>query len=181
MSGLVVPDIRTARLDLVSMSLAFMQALEAGDPTAAGQEIGATFPPSLAETLRDFVSYRVPALEADPASQPWLGRVMLERGPGNVRTVVGTAGFHGPPDEDRRVELGYGVEPAHRRRGLATEVVGALISWAEGQGVNHFRATIAPTNGPSLAIVRAFGFREVGVFIDAVDGEELVFDLDPEA
>jgi RimJ/RimL family protein N-acetyltransferase len=106
---------------------------------------------------------------------------MLERGPGRQRTVVGTAGFHGPPDEDGRVELGYGVEPAHRRRGLATEVVAALLEWARGQGVSRFRATIAPTNIPSLAIVRAFGFREVGVFVDAVDGEELVFELDPEA
>ncbi len=181
MSGLVVPDIRTARLDLVSMSLAFMRALEAGDCTTAGAEIGATVPASLVEALRDFVSYRIPALEADPASQPWLGRVMLERGPRGVPTVIGTAGFHGPPDDEGRVELGYGVEPGHRRRGLATEVVAALLDWARGQGVERFRATVGPTNTPSLAIVRAFGFREVGVFIDAVDGEELVFDLDPEA
>jgi len=176
----VVPDIRTARLDLVSMSLAFMRAVQAEDYTAAGLQIGATFPPSLGEALRDFVSYRIPALEADPASQPWLGRVMLERGPGAARTVVGTAGFHGPPDHEGRVELGYGVEPAYRRRGLATEVVAALIAWARTQGIERFRATVAPTNVPSLAIVRRFGFRETGVFIDAVDGEELVFDLDPE-
>jgi ribosomal-protein-alanine N-acetyltransferase len=177
-SGPRVPDIRTARLDMASMSLAFMRALHDGDLTTAGLEIGASVPAGLVEQLHDFVLYRIPALEAEPDSQPWLGRVLLERGPGWARSVVGTAGFHAPPDADGWVEIGYGVEPDHRRRGLATEAVVGLMAWAREQGVTRFRASVAPTNDPSLAIVRRLGFREVGVRMDEIDGEELVFELD---
>ena len=178
MSEAVVPDIRTARLDLAVMSLAFLQAIEAGDLGTASREVGAPFPPSLAEDLVDFARLRIPDLAADPRVQPWLGRVMLERGPLSRRTVVGSAGFHGPPDADGRVEIGYGVEAGQRRRGLATEAVNGLLDWALGQGVSRFRASVAPTNVASLAIVRRFGFREVGSRMDEIDGEELVFEMD---
>jgi RimJ/RimL family protein N-acetyltransferase len=71
------------------------------------------------------------------------------------------------------------VEPGYRRRGIATEVVRALFDWAvRDHGVCRFRASVSPNNVPSLAIIRGFGFRQVGVQIDDIDGKELVFELD---
>ena len=95
------------------------------------------------------------------------------------RRFIGTAGFHAPPDADGRVEIGYRVEPAYRRRGIATEVVRALFDWAAREhGVTRFRASVSPNNVASLAIIRGFGFHQTGVQIDDIDGEELVFELD---
>ncbi len=71
------------------------------------------------------------------------------------------------------------MEAAHRRQGVATEVVRALLDWAATEhGVQRFRASVSPDNVPSLATIRKFGFHQVGVQIDDIDGEELVFDLD---
>ncbi len=70
------------------------------------------------------------------------------------------------------------MEPSYRRRGIATECVRALLAWAETHGIHRFRASVAPGNVASLAIIASFGFREVGVQIDEIDGEELVFELD---
>jgi len=98
--------------------------------------------------------------------------------PEGHREVIGTIGFHAPPDETGRVEIGYRVEAAFRRRGIATECVRALLAWAEAQGVHRFRASVAPDNVASLALIRSFDFRQVGVQEDEIDGEELVFDLD---
>jgi ribosomal-protein-alanine N-acetyltransferase len=174
----IVPAIRTRRVELVSMSLAFMQALLAGDLDAATREAGAALPPDLREQLRNFLAYRIPALETDPASRPWLGRTIVWTHPDGRREVIGTIGFHAPPDETGRVEIGYRVEPAYRRRGIATECVGALLAWAEQQGVHRFRASVSPGNDASLAVIRSFGFHQVGVQLDEIDGEELVFHLD---
>ena len=173
-----VPAIRTERVELVSMSLAFMQALVAGDQDAATCEIGATLPRDLRAQLGNFLTHRIPALEADPASQPWLGRAIVVTHPDGRREVIGTIGFHGPPDETGRVEIGYRVEEAFRRRKIATECVRALLAWAQSQGIHRFRASVAPGNVASLAIIRSFGFHQVGVQMDEIDGEELVFDLD---
>jgi len=160
------------------MSLAFMRALLADDREAAAREIGADLPPGMREDLRNFLGYRIPALELDPASQPWLGRAIVLSHPDGRREVIGTIGFHAPPDETRRVEIGYRVEASFRRRGIATECVRALLAWAESQGVHRFRASVAPGNVASLAIIRSLGFHQVGVQVDEIDGEELVFDLD---
>jgi RimJ/RimL family protein N-acetyltransferase len=174
----VVPSIRTERVELVSMSLAFMQALVAGDLDAATRGMGADLPADLPEELRDFLNYRIPDLEADPSIQPWLGRGIIWTHPDGRRELIGSIGFHNAPDETGRAEIGYRVEAAYRRRGIATECVRALLAWAETQGIHRFRASVAPGNVASLAIVRSFGFQQVGVQMDEIDGEELVFHLD---
>ena len=173
-----VPAIRTERLELVSMSLPFMRALAAGDLEAASRELGAALPGDLAQDLASFLAYRIPTLTANPSSRPWLGRSMVWTHPDGRREVIGTIGFHAPPDETGRVEIGYRVEPAFRRQGIVTECVRALLAWAETQGVHRFRASVAPDNVASLAVVRSFGFEQVGVQMDEIDGEELVFHLD---
>jgi len=43
--------------------------------------------------------------------------------------------------------------------------------------VKVLRASVAPDNDASLAIVRRAGFRQVGEQIDPVDGMELVFEI----
>ncbi len=172
------PAIRTERLELVSMSLPFMRALAAGDLATASREVDATLPADMAQDLASFLGYRIPMLTADPSSRPWLGRSMVLTHPDGRREVIGTIGFHAPPDETGRVEIGYRVEPAFRRQGIVTECVRALLGWAEAQGIHRFRASVAPDNVASLAVVRSFGFEQVGSQMDEIDGEELVFHLD---
>jgi [ribosomal protein S5]-alanine N-acetyltransferase len=173
-----VPSIFTQRTELASMSLAFMQALVAGDLGEASREMDAILPPDMPADLRNFLSYRIPDLLADPARQPWLGRAIVWTHADGRREVIGTIGFHAPPDDTGRVEIGYRVEAAYRHRGIATECVRALLDWAESQGVHRFRASVAPGNLPSRAIIRSFGFHQVGVQVDEIDGEELVFHME---
>ena len=174
-----VPPIRTRRFELVSMSMSFMQALIGGDLASAAAEIGAEVPHDLPEQLDQFLQFRIADLTVDAAAQPWLGRAIVRTDPDATRRVIGTCGFHSPPDESGRVEIGYRVEASERRQGIATEVVRALLDWAATEhGIHRFRASIAPDNAASLAIAARFGFRQVGVQIDDIDGKELVFELD---
>ncbi len=173
-----VPPIPTPRFELVSMSLRFMELLLAGDRAAAGVEIGAVVPADLRDNLDVFLGFRIADLTVDPAAQPWLGRAIVLADPDGTRRVIGTCGFHSAPEPDGRVEVGYSIQPEHRRQGVATEVVHALFDWAKAQGVDRFRASVAPDNVGSLAIVKRLGFQQVGVQIDDIDGVELVFERD---
>ena len=173
-----MPPIATPRFELRSMSLPFMRALLDHDIATAEAEIGVPVPPGLADELDGFLQYRIADLSVDPGAQPWLGRAVVLREAGDAR-IIGTVGFHAPPDEDGRVEVGYRVDEAYRRTGVATEVVRALFDWAAREhGVTRFRASISPDNVASLAIASRFGFRHVGEQMDDVDGLELVFELD---
>jgi [ribosomal protein S5]-alanine N-acetyltransferase len=174
-----VPAIQTARLELVSMPLAFMEALLAGDTAAAGAAIGAAVPDNLRDHLEDFLRYRLAQVIADPSIRRWLGRAMVLTDADGARHVIGTIGFHGPPDDRGRLEIGYSVQASFRRQGFAREAVRAMLDWAaQEHGIRRFIASISPTNEASLALTRDFGFRQTGEQMDEIDGLELVFEAD---
>lgn len=161
------------------MTVPFMEALAAGDLEAAGREVGARVPAWLPGQLEHFVEYRLAQLAVDPSVRRWLGRAMLLEDAAGRRRVVGTIGFHGPPDEQGRLEIGYSVDPEFRRRGLAREATEAMFEWAATRhGVRRFIASISPTNEPSLRLAAGFGFVQTGSQVDDVDGLELVFETD---
>ena len=174
-----VPAIATARLELVSMPLEFMEALLAGDTTAASLSIGAAVPVNLRDHLEDFLRYRLAQVRADPSVRRWLGRAMVLADDDGTRRVIGTIGFHGPPDERGRLEIGYSVQERFRRQGFAREAVRAMLDWAATEhGIRRFIASISPTNEPSLSLTRGFGFVQTGEQMDEIDGLELVFEAD---
>lgn len=166
--------IRTARLELVSFSIPAMEAALARNLPKVEAELGASVPADLNERLGGLFTMRIAQLREDPAGVPWLARAMVMTDGSGIRRMVGSIGFHAPP-RDGVAEIGYHVEPAYRRQGLALEAVRAMLDWAAGQGVHRIRASVAPGNAASLAVIAHFGFRRTGVQWDDDDGEEYVF------
>ena len=161
------------------MSMPFMEALVAGDTATAGRVIGAAVPDNLRDGLEDFLRYRLAQLSLDPGIRQWLGRAIVLTDRDGTRRVIGTIGFHGSPDEQGRLEIGYSVQSAYRRQGIAREAVRAMLDWAAtDHGIHRFIASISPDNEASLALTRAFGFVRTGEQMDEIDGLELVFEAD---
>jgi ribosomal-protein-alanine N-acetyltransferase len=174
-----VESIRTPRLELVSMTIPVMRALQAKDLEAAGLETRATVTPGLADDLVDFLTYRLAQLDADPSIRQWLGRLMILTDESAERRAIGTIGFHGPPDAQGRLEVGYRVEAPYRRQGYAREAIRAMFDWAaSAHGIHRFIASISPTNEPSLRLAAGFGFQQTGSHIDDIDGLEIEFETD---
>lgn len=174
-----IAAIPTPRLELVSMSVPFMEALVGHDLAAASKEIGATVPAWVADELENFLNFRLGQLRVDPTIRVWLGRAMVLTEADGSRRVVGSIGFHGPPDAMGRLEVGYSVDPPFRRRGYARESVKALFDWAHAtHGIKRFVASISPDNEPSLRLAAGYGFRRVGEQIDEIDGLEYIFETD---
>jgi RimJ/RimL family protein N-acetyltransferase len=180
-TGRAIPElttvVKTARLELVLMSVPFMEALARRDVEAAARDIGATVPMWMADELEGFLKYRLAQLAVDPDIRLWLGRAMLLTDEDGKRHVVGSIGFHGPPDKQGRLEVGYSVDPPYRRRGFARESVRALFDWAHAtHGIETFVASISPDNEASLRLAAGFGFHQIGQQMDPIDGLELVFE-----
>lgn len=124
------------------------------------------------------IPYRLPRVDAAPADAVWLLRMSVL---GESAVIIGSVGFHAPPDVDGMVEIGVGVESVYRRRGLAQEMLHGMWRWALAQpGVRILRYTVSPSNVPSQAIIRKFGFAHLGVQIDEVDGPEDIFEMSRE-
>jgi RimJ/RimL family protein N-acetyltransferase len=174
MSGEQPPTIHTERLDLVWLGPDLIAMLIGGERTRAEQEVGAALPSEVADdNFERFLRMRLGQMRTDPEEAKWLARFMVLR---EELRVVGHLGFHGKPDEEGIVEVGYTVYKPYRRRGLAWEAVNALFDWAgRDHGITRFRASVSPTNAPSLSLVRKLGMERSGQHIDAEDGLEWEF------
>jgi [ribosomal protein S5]-alanine N-acetyltransferase len=158
--------IATQRLDLVELDIEAHRALRDG---RLSEIAGASVPGDFAHGVPS--ELRIEQLRRDPQELPWLVRAIVLR---DEARVVGSAGFHAPPLSGL-AELGYEICEGDRRRGFAREAVTGLMDWAEPQ-VATFRASIAPGNAASQALVVSLGFVRVGEQIDPVDGLEWVFE-----
>ena len=165
--------IRTPRLELIPIDPAAIRRLLAGDRPAAERVVGYALPPEFPtdDDLSGFLPIQLQRMEAAPDRRDWMARLMVS----DSKESVGHCGFHGPPDVIGRAEIGYTVFPIFRGQGFAKEAAKALTAWAFGQGEREVYASVAPHNAPSLAVVRALGFQQVGTQEDEVDGLELVF------
>lgn len=175
-SGGLPPVIHTPRLAMLPATPAILNALLARDLASAEDLTGARIPPAWAEQAAAYLTMRLGELQADPARQLWLDRLVVLRV--DERPLAGHVGFHGPPDNGGVLEVGYRVLEAYRKRGIASEAVKGLLDWASGAaGVTTFRASIAPHNAPSLRLAGRLGFHQVGRQVDENDGEELVLEV----
>jgi len=91
--------------------------------------------------------------------------------------AVGGIGFFGPPHDDDRVELGYGLVAPARGLGYATEALLAMIAIAQAHAVRLVAADTEADNAASLGVLRKAGFVEVrrergAVFFEFVIPEE---------
>lgn len=131
--------IRTTRLELVRLTPTFVEAVVAGDAGAAGTEIAARVGRWLTADPSHVIQLHLAGRAADLSGYPGLGRAIILVVPGTARRVIGSIGFHGPPDERGRLEASCRVHPAHRSRGFAAEALGALLDWAtESYSVTRF-------------------------------------------
>jgi RimJ/RimL family protein N-acetyltransferase len=159
------------RLDLVMVTVAQLLSRAGVGPPAP---LPYDDPDDVLHPDRSPLLYRVAQVQADPSVAPWLLRLAVRR---DTATIVGLGNFHDRPDERGMVEIGYSVLPAHRRRGYGGEIAQIMWSFATGHpDVRVLRASVAPDNTPSLAIVRAAGFVKVGEQDDPEDGLEWVFE-----
>lgn len=122
-------------------------------------------PPVRAEVSADWIARVKHAATPDP----WvLGFIVVERAGGSA---IGSCGFKGPPDADGIVEVAYGIDPAFRGRGYATEAARALTAFALSTGgVRLVRAHTRPDNDASARVLERCGFVRVGAVTDPEDG-----------
>ena len=163
-------------IELVPLDGAALRALADGDLVAAEATSPVPLSPYLAgPDCRSVWEIRAVQVVVDPPSADWITRVVWDP---DRRLAVGRAGFHAPPDDDGMVEVGYSIDPDHRRKGYARAALRALLERAaDDPAVRTVRASVAPDNVASRDLVLGEGFVEVGEQVDEVDGLEIVYEV----
>jgi ribosomal-protein-alanine N-acetyltransferase len=89
------------------------------------------------------------------------------------RLVIGDIGFHAPPDELGEISVGFGIVPAARGRGYATEALRTLLAWALRQP--DVRAVYADTDLVNLASHRVL--LSAGMRLASDDGDRRLYEI----
>jgi ribosomal-protein-alanine N-acetyltransferase len=123
--------IATERLELVPATAELARAALDGESALAarlGVVVPATWPPEFLDPpALEFTLDRL--AEGPQQAGWWLHFVVLARG-ATGRTLIGSAGYKGPPSPDGTVEVGYGIVRDHQRQGYASETVRGLLERA---------------------------------------------------
>jgi [ribosomal protein S5]-alanine N-acetyltransferase len=156
----------TARLELVAATPAHLET-EIVDPSQLAGLLGVEVPPGWppGEYDRGAMEYfRDKLRTGGDAVLGWYGWYAIRRaGPAVPATLIGAAGYVGPPDADGVVEIGYSVVRDWQGLGYATEMASALVTRA--WSVPEVRRVVAHTrldNTASVRVLRRCGFAEAG-------------------
>ena len=166
----------TRAVRIVHLNIPTFQALAKGDLAAANRASPVPLTPYFAGSdWRRVWQMRSEQVEESPASVAWVTGVIWDE---ERELAVGRAGYHGPPDAAGMVEIGYAVDPAHRRRGYARAALEVLLERATDEPqVRTVRVTISPDNMASHKLASEYGFIEVGQQWDDEDGLEIIYEL----
>lgn len=156
--------ILTDRLQLIPATRELTHAaLEGGSSlgTRLGALVPVTWPPEFLD--RPSLEFTLDRLAEGPDQAGWwLHFVVLASGVAGP-TLIGSAGYKGPPSPEGTVEVGYGIVSEYQRQGYASEAVHGLLARAFGlPTVRRVIAETLPELAPSIGVLRKCGFHLMG-------------------
>jgi RimJ/RimL family protein N-acetyltransferase len=155
----------TDRLTLEGVSPAAAADLTAGGSGGFDWVVGGPF-----QGTREASGMVLKAYEAG-VHRPEFGLFVLVRREDDL--AIGGMGFHGAPDEEGRVEIGYDLVEGVRGKGYATEALRELARWSLARDdVSTLFATVDRANIPSQGVVSRAGFTKA-----SEDAEVLAYEL----
>ena len=145
-------DLVTARLLLHLMGVSEAERVLAGDPDDAARWAPGYPGEGDAFAARRFLDTCANA--GDPG--PFGNYEIRRREDGRV---IGGVGFHGTPDKNGSVTIGYGLIPSVRGKGYVSEALRALLAFARAHGVTTVEGDTGHDNTASQHVMIAVGMR----------------------
>ncbi|GCF88526.1 MULTISPECIES: GNAT family N-acetyltransferase [Gammaproteobacteria] len=166
----IIDNIKSNRIELISSSATHIR-IELETPHLLAAKLNSIVSEDwpTGEYDRDAMSFFLSCFESGgKAVEGWYGwyAINIDTVSGE-RSLVGSGGYFGPPDDKGTVEIGYSVLPEWQRLGFAKEIVIALVSHALSfKNTKSIIAHTSPENEASKRVLISSGFRETGVSED---------------
>lgn len=154
-----IKPIHTARLVLIPFTLEAARTLYAGDKAVLaylGLQATSYWPDQESmDTLPKIIKH-LEKVQEPTGFESWM--IVLKHN----STVIGDAGFKGPPDAEGVVDIGYSIIEQEHQRGYGLETARALVDWAVRQPtVKAVTASCLLENRASFRILEKLGMEEL--------------------
>ena len=150
--------LETPRLQLLPFTLE-LKKVTLAERARLPEMLGVAIPDAWPGTdLLEALPFFIEAMRQDPTGQVWDGIILHKAD----RVAIGGIGFHGPPDEAGRVEIGYNIIPAYEGQGYATEMARQVIDWAfQTPGIERITAQCLDDNSGSIRVLEKVGMHRL--------------------
>ena len=154
----------TPRLTLIPFTIPMLEAMKDGQESFF--ELTSYHLPQKFTEFPDSMDYTIDAAKKKEPEMPWTSYAIIFN---SEQTYAGQCGFKSSPDQNGHVELGYEIAEKYRLKGLANEVIQALIDLAfDHSEINIIIAhTLAEKNISNHLLIKN-GF----VFTKSIEDEE---------
>jgi RimJ/RimL family protein N-acetyltransferase len=157
--------IRTARLELVPMTVGDAAAIVNGRAPSPGHTFASGYPDEGSLVRAGLV---LAAARADCDPGPFRVYEILRR---DDALVIGTCGFHSPPNDDGLVRIGCSLADSARGRGYGGEALGGLVGWGRSRPeVSRMVAEVTRANVAGQKVLERAGLR-----LERAEGELLYY------
>ncbi|KUO63203.1 acetyltransferase [bacterium BRH_c32] len=131
-------------------------------PDAFAKELGLKPSQSLVdnETKDAILSLFLPNIE-DAKKDPhfYTMWIVIEK---TQKVMIGGICFHGEPNENGEVEIGYGTDTEYRNKGYMTETISGMISWIRGnKKIKIIKAETEIENQSSIKVLEKNNFKVI--------------------
>jgi [ribosomal protein S5]-alanine N-acetyltransferase len=110
--------------------------------------------------LGPHIEMHLEELKKDPSISGWGVWFVIDK---QTDEIIGDMGFKGKPDDQKSVEIGYGIKPSEQNKGYATEALKCMIDWAfNSQSVNKIVAECLEDNSPSIRVLEKLNMANTG-------------------
>ena len=156
----------TSRLQLIVLKRPFLAAFVSG--RAALSRLISQSVPDEWPVAPELIPFVLGQFDSSPQIADWLPWAIVDL---QTQSLIGDAGFMGAPDDGGGCEIGYSIIPSFRRRGYATEAVGAILSWVRHiPHIRTVRAEALESNLASQCVLEKHGFLLAGIYDHPEDG-----------
>jgi RimJ/RimL family protein N-acetyltransferase len=144
--------IRLDRLELIAATKEMLEAEE--DVERLGQLLRADVPANWPTPLydNDARQHFLRVVSENPDAVGWTAWYILLRDDTGKRTLIGTVGACGLPDEEGRIVIGYSLLDQFHGHGYATEALRGFLNWAKREP--SLRTVVADTFPHLTASIR---------------------------
>jgi L-amino acid N-acyltransferase YncA len=146
--------------------------------------------PTIVSIYNAAIPGRMATADVEPVSvadrEEWFGAFDSKRRPlwvyeheGGIVGWLGLRSYYGRPAYHRTVESAVYVDPSHRRRGIAHDLLAHALTEAPALGIANVLAFVFVHNQPSVTLFEAHGFQRWGLLpriceLDGVERDVLV-------
>lgn len=158
---------KSNRISLINCDKKLLEILLKGDEYLS-EELEVNIPSQWSQFGKEIFEYTLGKIKEKSTELKWYSYLSIEI---KTRTLIGSCGYKGEPNDEGMVEIGYEVVQDYRNQGYATEITELLSKMAfSDERVKRIQAHTLAEKNASVRVLEKCNFKFIEEYYEAEDG-----------